>query len=79
MLLQYCCRRLVTRKAKIESMNDVEYIGRASTQRMTSIEQDNKAAQARYRQDILTKVVRRVTSKKPVTAELTRERFPEEN
>jgi hypothetical protein len=60
-------------------MNDVEYIGRASTQRMTSIEQDNKAAQARYRQDILTKVVRRVTSKKPVTAELTRERFPEEN
>jgi hypothetical protein len=60
-------------------MDELEFIGKVSAQKLTSNEEDNRAAQARYRQDILTKVVRRVTSKKPVTAELTRERFPEEN
>jgi len=58
-------------------MDDVEYAGRASTQRMTSIEQDNKAAQTQYRQDLITNALRRTTSKEPQSVKLTRERFPE--
>jgi hypothetical protein len=60
-------------------MNDIEYSGSASFQKMTSHEQDNKAAQTKYRQDMMTKTLRRVTSRKPQAEELTRERFPEEN
>lgn len=60
-------------------MNDVEYVGRASTQKLTSNQQDNHAAQAQYRQDMIANALRRVTSKKPDTVELTRERLPEEN
>lgn len=59
-------------------MDDIEYVGRASTQRMTSIEQGNKAAQTQYRQDTMSKALRRATSKEPKSVELTRERFPEE-
>jgi hypothetical protein len=60
-------------------MDDVEYVGRASSQKMTSIEQDNKAAQTQYRQDMMATALRRTASKKPPTVELTRERFQEEN
>ena len=60
-------------------MDDVEYFGRASSQKMTSNQQDNHASQAQYRQDMMANALRQVTSKKPDTVELTRERFPEEN
>jgi hypothetical protein len=60
-------------------MDDIEYVGRASSQKMTSIEQDNKAAQTQYRQDTMTAALRRTTPKKPQIEELTRERFPEES
>ncbi len=60
-------------------MNDVEYVGRASSQKMTSIEQENKAAQTQYRQDMMANALRRTAPKKPQTLELTRERFPEES
>lgn len=59
-------------------MEDIEYAGRASSQKMTSIEQDNKAAQAQYRQDMMAKALRRTTPKKTQIEELTRERLPEE-
>lgn len=60
-------------------MDDLEYAGRASAQKLTSNDEDNKSAQAQYRQDILANTLKRATSKKPDTLELTRERFPEEN
>jgi len=60
-------------------MDDIEYVGRASSQRMTSNEQDNKAAQTQYRQDMMTNALRRTASKEPQMVELTRERFPEES
>ncbi len=58
-------------------MDDLEFIGKVSPQKLTSNEQDNKAAQAQYRQDMIANALRRVTSKKPDTVELTRERFSE--
>jgi hypothetical protein len=58
-------------------MDDIEYSGRASTQRMTSIEQDNKAAQTQYRQDMMANTLRRTANKESKTVELTRERLPE--
>lgn len=60
-------------------MEDLEIIGKVRPQRLTSVEQDNKSAQAQYRQDMLANALRRTTSRKSVTVELTRERFPEEN
>jgi hypothetical protein len=60
-------------------MDDIEYAGRASTQKMTSNEEDSRTAQAHYRQDTLANALRRATSKKPDTVEQTRERFPEED
>jgi len=69
---------LVSRKAKIELMDDIEYVGKASSQRMTSIKQDNQAAQTQYRQDVMAAVLRRTAPKKLQTEELTRERFPEQ-
>ncbi len=59
-------------------MDDIEYVGRASIQKLTSNQQDNHAAQAQYRQDMMANALRRATSKKPQTEELTRERFPED-
>jgi len=58
-------------------MDDIEYAGRVRTQKLTSNEEDNRAAQAQYRQDILANALRRVTPKKSDNVELTRERFPE--
>ncbi len=60
-------------------MDDIEYAGRASSQKMTSIEQDNKAAQTQYRKDMMTNTLRRATLNKPQAEELTRERLPEES
>lgn len=78
-LLQYCCRRLDSQKARIGTMDDIEYAGRVSTLKLTSNEEDNRAAQAQYRQDMMANALRRATSKKPDAVELTRERFPEES
>jgi len=60
-------------------MDDIEYVGSASSQRMTSNEQDNKAAQTQYRQDMIANALKRTTYKEPQIVELTRERFPEES
>lgn len=60
-------------------MDDIEYVGRASTLKLTTNEEDNRAAQTQYRQDVMANALRRVTSKKSKVEELTRERFPEEN
>ena len=60
-------------------MDDIEYVGRASSQKMTSIEQDNKAAKTQYRQDMIANALRRTTNKEPQPEELTRERFSEES
>lgn len=60
-------------------MDDIEYVGRASTLKLTSNEQDNKAAQAQYRQDMMVNALRRTAPKKPQIEELTRKRFPEES
>jgi hypothetical protein len=60
-------------------MDDIEYVGRVSSQKMTSIEQDNKAAQTKYRQDMMSAALRRIATKEPQAVELTRERFPEES
>jgi hypothetical protein len=60
-------------------MDDIEYVGRVSSQKMTSIEHDNKAAQTQYRQDMMAAALRRAAPKKSQLDELTRERFPEES
>lgn len=60
-------------------MDELEFIGIACTQKLTSIEDDNKAAQAQYRQDMMANALRRATSKKPKVEELTRERYHEED
>jgi hypothetical protein len=59
-------------------MDEIEFVGKISSLKLTSNEQDNKAAQAKYRQDMIANALRRTTSKEPQTVELTRERFPEE-
>jgi len=43
------------------------------------MEQDNKAAHAKYRQDMMANPLRRTAPKKSQLDELTRERFPEES
>jgi hypothetical protein len=58
-------------------MDDVEYIGRASTQKVTTNEEDNKSAQAKYRQDMMANALRRTANKESQTVELTRERLLE--
>ena len=58
-------------------MDELEFSGKVSAQKLTSIEDDNKSAQAQYRQDMMANALRRVTSKKPDAVELTRERFSE--
>lgn len=58
-------------------MDELEFIGKVSPQKMTSIEQDNKATQAKYRQDVMANLSRRTSSVKPKAEELTHERFPE--
>ncbi len=60
-------------------MDDIEYAGRASTLKLTTNEEDNKSAQAKYRQDMMANALRRTVPKKPQMEELIRERFPEEN
>jgi hypothetical protein len=60
-------------------MDELEFIGKVSAQKLTSNEEDNRAAQTQYRQDMMANALRRVTSKKPKVEELTRERFHEEN
>lgn len=60
-------------------MDELEFIGRVSTQKLTSNEEDNRAAQTKFRQDVMANALRRITSKKPKVEELTRERFHEEN
>jgi hypothetical protein len=60
-------------------MDELEFVGKISSLKLTSNEQDNKSAQAQYRQDMMANALRRVTAKKPDTVELTRERFPEES
>jgi len=59
-------------------MDELEFIGKVSTQKLTSTEQDNRAAQAQYRQAMMANELRRATSTKTDNEELTRERFPEE-
>ena len=58
-------------------MDDVEYVTRASTQKVTTNEEDNKSAQAKYRQDMMANALRRTANKEPQKVELARERFPE--
>jgi hypothetical protein len=60
--------RLDSQKARIGIMDDIEYAGRASSQQMTSTEQDNKASQTKYRQDMMAKELRRIASKRDVCA-----------
>lgn len=60
-------------------MDDIEYVGKASFQKQTSVEEDNNAAKAQYRQDMIANALRRAASKTPQTKELTRERFFEES
>ena len=60
-------------------MDNIVYAGRASPQKLTSIDDDNKSAQAQYRQDMMANALRRTAPKKPQTEALTRERFPEES
>ena len=59
-------------------MDDVEYVARASTQKVSTNEEDNKSAQAKYRQDMMSAALRRIANKEPQAVELTCERFPEE-
>jgi hypothetical protein len=60
-------------------MDELQFIGKVSVQKLTSNEQDNRAAQTQYRQDMMAAALRRTASKEPQAVELTRERFPEEN
>lgn len=60
-------------------MGELECIGKVSSQKLSSVEEDNRAAQAQYRQDMMANALRWATSKKPQAEELTRERFPEES
>ena len=60
-------------------MDELEFNGKVSAQKLSSVEEDNKAAKAQYRQDMIANALRRATSKKPKVEELTRERFHEEN
>ena len=59
-------------------MDELEFFCKVSAKKLTTVEEDNKAAQAQYRQDMMNIALRRATSKKPQTEELTRERFPED-
>lgn len=68
----------IHKKLENQPMDELEFIGKVSAQKLTTVEEDNKAAQAQYRQDMLANALRRATSKKPKVEELTRERFPEE-
>jgi hypothetical protein len=58
-------------------MDELEFAGKISTFKLTSNEQDNKAAQAEYRQDMMANALKRTTNKEPQMVELTRERLPE--
>jgi hypothetical protein len=60
-------------------VDELEFNGKVSAQKLTSDEEDNRAAQTQYRQDMMANALKRVTSKKPKVEELTRERFHEEN
>ena len=60
-------------------MDELEFIGKVGAQKLSSVEEDNRAAQAQYRQDMMANALRRTTSKKPQAEELTRERFSEES
>jgi hypothetical protein len=58
-------------------MDDVEYVARASTQKVSTNEEDNKSAQAKYRQDMMANALRRTANKESQTVELTHERLLE--
>lgn len=60
-------------------MDELEFVGKISSLKLTFNEQDNKAAQTQYRQDMMANALRCTANKEPKTVELTRERFPEEN
>ncbi len=60
-------------------MDELEFVGKISSLKLTSNEQDNKAAQTQYRQDMMANALRRIATKEPQAVELTRERFPEES
>lgn len=59
-------------------MDDIEYVGRVSSLKQTSIEMDNKAAQVQYFKDKAAKSKGCNLKLKPKTTELIRERFQEE-
>lgn len=59
-------------------MDELEFNGKVSAQKLTTNEEDNRAAQTKYRQDLIANALRRITLKKPKVEELTRERFHEE-
>lgn len=60
-------------------MDELEFNGKVSAKKLTTVEEDNKDAQAQYRQDMMANALRRTVPKKPQTEELTRERFPEKS
>jgi hypothetical protein len=60
-------------------MDELEFVGKISSLKLTSNEQDNKVAQAKYRQDMTANALRRTANKEPQPVELTRERFSEES
>jgi hypothetical protein len=46
-------------------MDELEFIGRVSAQKLKSNEQDNKAAKSQYRHDMMANALRRNSVKKP--------------
>lgn len=58
-------------------MDNIEFFGQVSAQKVTSNEQDNKAAKTQYRQDMMANALRRTNNKESRLITLTRERFPE--
>lgn len=53
-------------------MDELEFNGKVSAQKLSSVEEDNRAAQTQYRQDVMANALRRITTKKPKVEELVK-------
>jgi predicted Rossmann fold nucleotide-binding protein DprA/Smf involved in DNA uptake len=59
--------------------SNLDFAGKASFQRLTSLEEDRKREQVEIRRDRLEREMKRTTKSKPEIIDLSYERFPEEN
>lgn len=63
---------------KVVYMNDIEYLGKVTFNRLTSLEEDSKSQQAQFYKDEQARKLRRSGIIKQENTPTTYERFPEE-